>query len=317
MNVLHDDDGVIDHQSDGKQGQRVERIINRPQKEAHADKRQRDGDDRDQDRAEGAEEQQDHQHDDDDRLADGLEHLFDGGGDELGGIVDHRHRHAFGQIALEPGQFRAHRFGRIERVGGRRRHDADEDAFLAVEVDAHVRRLRAKLDLGYVVQAHDLVVVGAQRQGAEGLRRLQCGLRFHGEGDVFVLGLAGRGQEVGVADGLQHFCCGHSACGEPDGIDPNAHGEDLVAEHLRVRHTVHGGHLRLDHAGHVFGDFLRRHAIGQYRQVHQRECAAGSLLDDRIFGLGRQFAADMPDLGDDLGQQLVGIHVQPHVDRHG
>ena len=55
VDVLHHDDGVVDDETDGQhqgqQRQEVDRVAERQQREHHADERQRDGDDRDERRA--------------------------------------------------------------------------------------------------------------------------------------------------------------------------------------------------------------------------------------------------------------------------
>src|SRR5690606_5487409 len=95
--------------------------------------------------------------------------------------------------------------GRVERIGRRRREDAYEGTGLAVELDDRVGALGGEFYLGHLAQAHDLAVRRLQRQRTEALRRLQRRLHGDGIGDVFVLRLARRGQEVGRAERSQHL----------------------------------------------------------------------------------------------------------------
>ena len=98
LHVLHHHDGVVDHQTDREDdGQKGEQVDGEPEglhQEDAADQRHRDRHHRHQDRAEGAEEEEDDDHDDQQRVAEGLEHLADGVGDVVGGVI--------GDAGLEP-----------------------------------------------------------------------------------------------------------------------------------------------------------------------------------------------------------------------
>ena len=110
-----------------------------------------------------------------DRLADGLEHLVDRGADRLGRIVDELDLSCPAAVsAWIAGSSLRTAAADVERVGRRRREDADEGAGLAVEADdarrARRRRARSRATSRSRTTSSPF---GAQRQRAEGLRRLQ------------------------------------------------------------------------------------------------------------------------------------------------
>ena len=81
LDVLHHDDGVVDHDADGQhqaeQREIVEREAERRQHGEGADQRHRDGDDRDDRGAPGLQEQDDDHDDEDHGLEQGLDHRVD------------------------------------------------------------------------------------------------------------------------------------------------------------------------------------------------------------------------------------------------
>ena len=144
VDVLDHDDGVVDDEADGEhqrqQREQVDGVAERQQREHHADQRQRDGDDRDQRRAQIAEEQEDDDDDDQRRLEQRLLHLLDRGVDELGGVVGDGRFQPGGQLALDVGEGLAHVGDDGQRVGGRRGEDADEHRLQPVEHGGGIRR---------------------------------------------------------------------------------------------------------------------------------------------------------------------------------
>ena len=148
VDVLDHDDGVVDDEADGQhqrqQRQQVDGIAERQQREHHADQRQRNGDDRDQRRAQVAEEQEDHHDDDQRRLQQRLLHLLDRGVDELGGVVGDGGLHAGRQLPLDVREGLAHVADDGQRIGGRRREDADEHGLQPVEHGGGIGAFRAR-----------------------------------------------------------------------------------------------------------------------------------------------------------------------------
>ncbi|MPL75498.1 hypothetical protein SDC9_21322 [bioreactor metagenome] len=320
VDVLHHHDRIVDHKADrqhhGQQREQVDRIAKRQQHRHHADERERDGDDRHQHRAQRAEEEQDHHDDDRHGLADGLEHLVDRGRDLLGRVIDELDLHPVGQRVVDRRQLVAHRLRGVERVRRGRRREPDEGALTAGEGDDLARVVRGELNPRHVAQPHHLVAGGADRQRAEGLGRLQR--RFQGDrlGDVDVLGLARRRQEVRGLDRRQHLGGGDVARSQLVGVDPDPHRVVRSADDADLGDARDRRHPRLDHALEVFGQLLGRHVRVDRRKVHQREGAPGALHDHRVIGFGGQLAAHLLHLRQHLGQGRVGVRTELHVDRH-
>ncbi len=97
-------------------------------------------------------------------------------------------------------------------------------------------------------------------------------------------------------------------------IEPDAHGEHLAAENLRVGDAVDRLQARLNDAGQIVGDLRGGHHARIERQVHEGEALPGLFDDDRIVGLARQEAAHLIDLGERVRHRPVGIGVEPQVE---
>ena len=92
LDVLHHDDGVVDHDADRQHQAEQRKVVEREAEHRHdeegADERHRNGDQRNDRRAPGLQKQDHHQHHQNDRLADGLDHRVDRLLDEFGRVVD-------------------------------------------------------------------------------------------------------------------------------------------------------------------------------------------------------------------------------------
>ena len=99
-------------------------------------------------------------------------------------------------------------------------------------------------------------------------------------------------------------------------VEPDAHGERLPAEDLRVGDAVDGLQLGLHHARQVVGDLRRGQHVAVERQVHERRGLARLLDDDGVHGLLRQDAAHLVDLGQHVGDGAVRVGVEAQVERH-
>ena len=148
VDVLHHDDGIVDHQADGQhqrqQRQQIDRIAERQQHEHHADQRQRNGDDGNDGRAQVAQKQKDHHDHDQPGLDQRGLHLLDGRFDELGRVIGDRRLHARRQLALDIGERIAHLGDDGQRVGRRRGEHADEHRLLARRTPRRNRRFPAR-----------------------------------------------------------------------------------------------------------------------------------------------------------------------------
>ena len=150
MDVLDDDDGVVDHKADGQhegeQRQEVDRVAKREEEDRHTHQRQRNGDNRNQGRAYIAEKQEDDDDDDDRRFAERLAHFPDRRIDEHGCIIGDARLKLRRQLALQVGKFGAHLRDHRQRVGVRRRGDAQEHRLQPVEGRCRIEVLRPEID---------------------------------------------------------------------------------------------------------------------------------------------------------------------------
>ena len=318
VDVLHHHDGVVHHQADGQhhgqQGEQVDRVAHQLHEEQHADHRQRDGHHRDQHRAQRAEEQEHHQDDDQHGLGQGLHHLVDGRLDEARGVVGDLHAQAGRQLGLQFRQQGAHAVDHVQRVGAGGAVDADVHRGNAVEGADAVVAFRAHLHPRHIAQQHPAVALGAQGDGGEVFRGLQVGVGIEAGNHVLALHLAGGGQEVVAAHCVGHVP-GRQAVGrQAHRVDPQAHGEHLVAEDFRLGNARQGGQLGLHHARQVVGDLRVGQRFAEHADVHQCRGVGGLAGQHRVLGLLRQAVLHLVGLGQQLGEQPVAIAADARID---
>ena len=258
VDVLHHDDGVVDDEADGEherqQRQKVDRVAERQQREHDADQRQRNGDDGDEGRAQAAEEQEDDDDDDDGRLDQRLLHLADRGVDELGRVVGDCRFEARRQLRHDLGEGLAHIGDDGQRVGRRRRIDADEHRLEPVEHRGGIDVLGSEIDVGDVVEADERIAARGDDEPAErsGVIERGGGVDRHLHEVAFYL--SGRRREVVGRERVVHLRRRHAERRHLVGIEPNPHREHLPAEDLRVGDAVDGLQLGLHDARQVVGD---------------------------------------------------------------
>ena len=221
------------------------------------------------------------------------------------------------QPRLDAGNHAADAVDHGQRIGFGRAVDADEHRLQSVEGRGRIRVLRPELDLGDVAEAHQRVAVGGDHQLAERLGGVERGQRVDADLGVVALHFAGGGGEVVGRQRVAHVVGADAERRHPLRVEPDAHGEGLAAEDLRVGDAVDGLQLRLDDADEIVGDLRRRHHRRIERQVHQREALPGLLDDHRIVGVLRQHAAHLIDLGQRVGHRAVGIGVEAQVQGDG
>ena len=146
---------------------------------------------------------------------------------------------------------------------------------------------------------------------------VERGQRVDADLGVVAFDFARRGGEVVGRQRRAHVVRGDPERGHFGRIEPDAHGEHLAAENLRVGDAVNGLQARLHDAGQEVGDLRGRHHARIEGQVHQREALARLLDNHRIVGLARQKAAHLIDLGERVGHRPIGIGVEPQVEGDG
>ena len=97
-------------------------------------------------------------------------------------------------------------------------------------------------------------------------------------------------------------------------IEPDAHGEGLAAQDLRIGDAVDGLQPGLHHPRQIVGDLRAGHHLAVEGEVHQRGGLAGLLDDDGVLRLARQLALDLLDLRQHVGDRPVGVGVEPQVE---
>ena len=120
LDVLHDHDGIVDHDADGEhQPEERERVDREAEGEQHregADRGDRYRDERDERGAPGLQEEDDDQHYQRDRLQQCVQDRFDRLAHELGRIVQNPVVHPFGEVLLQLLHGLADGLGEIERI---------------------------------------------------------------------------------------------------------------------------------------------------------------------------------------------------------
>ena len=202
-------------------------------------------------------------------------------------------------------------------IGARGLFDADEDRRYALVERGRVVVLGPQLDGRHVTQAHQGLSVGAQDQVTEVLHpaHVRIGAQVHGE--IAVLEPAHPG-EIVVAhqDGLD-VRGRHPQGRHAPGVQPDPHGEGLVADQPRLGHPRDGLELWLDHPQQVVGDLGLIHVLAVEGHVHQGRGIARGGVDDRVLGLPGQDVALARHLGLDLRHRRLGVVVEDHVGLDG
>ena len=176
--------------------------------------------------------------------------------------------------------------------------------------------MRSELDLRHVAEAHQRIAMRRDHQPAERLGAVEGGQRVDADLGKVAFDLAGGGGEVVGVERGAHVVRRHAERSHAGRIEPDAHGEGLSAQDLRIGDAVDCLQARLHHAGQIVGDLRRGHHVRIERQVHEREALAGLLDDHRIVGVARQEAAHLIDLGERVGHRPVGIGVETQIERN-
>jgi hypothetical protein len=104
--------------------------------------------------------------------------------------------------------------------------------------------------------------------------------------------------------------------GELHRVEPQAHGEHLIAENLRFGHARQRRQFRLNHPRQVVGDLRVAQILAEEADVHQCRGIGGFLAQHRVFGVLRQLVFHLIGLGQQFGEQAVGVGTDARVDRN-
>ena len=277
-------------------------------------KRERDGDHRNDGRTHRTKEEKDDNDDDQERLAQGLDHLFDGVFDVGGAVIGDAGGEAVGQLLADRLHFRPHPLDHVQRVGVGQGPDAHEHRRLSGKSHLGVVILGPEHHLAHILDADDGALVFPDHQLFEIVHRPHVGVGGQIDLDHRALGLADGGQEVVGGQGLTHLHRADVEGGHAGGVEPDAHGKGPRPQHLGPLHALEGGKPRLDDANQIIGNLVLRQDIGGEAEIGRGELGVRRLdVDDGDFRLGRQIAAHLIDLGTDLGQGLDRIVVEPQA----
>ena len=141
-----------------------------------ADKRDRDGDQRDQHGAQRAEEKINYDRHDDQGLRQGLQNFIDRGVDIFGSVISDFPGETGGEVLLNELHFAADALDHVERIGVRQHPDPHEDGPFAREPHLGVIILRAEFNVGDIAKPEELVPGLANDQVAEFLDGAKIGV---------------------------------------------------------------------------------------------------------------------------------------------
>ena len=308
--VVHQHAYRHDHR---QQGQQVDRVAHDLHVKNDTDDRQRNGYQRYQRRAEGTQRQEDNGNHDYRGDRQGADHLVDRCLDKFGGIVGYRRLQAGREGFLELGEFLVDQLDRGQRVAVGGAVDGDVDRGNAVEHDQRVVTLGAEFDIGDIAQAHHVHAVVADHETPENVRIARVGNRVDVGLHQLAAGCTGGRLVVLLADCVDDIGRRNVQRGHPHRVHPDAHRVGLAAENFGRGDAAHGRQRRLHGAQQVIGYLDVGKALAVKAVIGQREPHGRLLGDDRVFGLGRQLAANRSHLGADFGQRSVGIDAEFHV----
>ena len=156
---------------------------------------------------------------------------------------------------------------------------------------------------------------GLERDGGERFRRLQLGVGVDAGDHVLALHFAGRREEVVLAHRLVHVAGGNPIGRELHRVQPEAHGEHLVAEDFRFGHARQRRQLGLDDPRQVVGDLRVAQLVAVEADVHQRGGVGRLLVQHWVLGILRQLVLHRVGLAQQLGVEAIGVGTDARIDR--
>ena len=330
FDILHHDDGVIDHDADGQdQGEKRQGVDREAQCQLHREHthdRHRNGHDRDEGGAPVLQEDHNDQHDQEDRLDQRVLHGGHGFLDEFGRIVGDHVVDTGREVLRRRLDSLQHGGGRFQRIGARLLHDRHADTRLATEIAIHREVLSGDLHPRNIAQAGDLAIRAAldddvlelvfRNQAAlDGDRDFERGGRSVGEGRT-AQAATGRLDVLGAQGG--HDVTGrHVIRGGPFRIDPHTHGIIAAAENLDIAHAFQAQQLVPQHGVGVIAQIgaVDTAIIGAQGNDEQE---AGGFLVHAHPGLSHLFRqARLGTIDAVLDQDLGGIQIGARREGHG
>ena len=327
LHVFEHDDGVVDHDADGKHKAEHGQGIDGEPKGIHARERPHDGHGHgeagDQRGAPVLEEQEHHEEHQHHRLEQRLHHLLDGNLHEGRGIVGDAVGHAHGERLGQFLHLGLDHFGGGEGVRARRKVNADGHSFEAVVLAHKIVALRAEFDGRHVLEAEDGAVrLRAEDDVAELFRGGQAALRGdlprHAHAGRHGLGAHAPRRELGVLipQGGGDVLRRDPKLAHDVRLEPHAHGVILRREVLGVTHTGKAFQLiddvqqrvvaeidgvvplirrgqedDLEHGGRLF-EHRDAHALHFLRKLRQRKLNPVVHVDGRLIRISAHIEGD-------------------------
>ena len=198
--VFHHHDGIVHQQANGQhhgeERQGIDAIAKGRQNAKGAEQHHGHGDGRDQGGAEVLQEEVHDQEHQDHRLDESGHHLTDRDAHEGRGVVGVNGLHARGKIGGQVSHLAFHRVGGLQGIGPGGQADRHAGSGLAQVAAIAAIALAAQGDAGQVAEVNrGPILLGAQADGAELLRRRQPALDIHGRGELLAL-VRGTGPEL-------------------------------------------------------------------------------------------------------------------------
>ncbi len=323
MDVFKHHDRIVDHQSDRQhQRQESQDVDGKAERHEHGkgrDQRHRNRDRRDQRGPQAAEKQKDHQGDQADGDAQGLVDLVDGALDEHRAVVALLDRHPGGKERIETGGLRLGGSGHRHGVGGGLLDDPDADHGHGIAPEEGAVLFGSPLDPRDVAKAQQIAVVAARQDEArEILGRVEGAVDPDAELAVDGFDFS-RGQfQIFGAQCVLDIRHREMAGGQRPAVEPDAHGEHLIAADLDARDPIEHRELVHQIAAGVIRQFRDAQMVAHQIQPQDDVFVAVDLLDLGRLGLRGQLIQDAGDpVADVVGGAVdVAVDVELHRD-HG
>ena len=255
MHGLHHHDRVVHHDADGQhQGEQRDQVDGQPEELHHeegADQRHRHGQDGDQRGTPVAQEQEHHQGHQDERVAERVQHLFNGGVQEGAHVIAHLVVHPRGHELGLVLQGALHLFDHVAGIAAQGLLQHDGGRGLPVQVAVDVEEGAAQFHIGDVAELdHLALLVGPDDDvlvlfGFVVLPLVhQHVLQRLGIDPRTLAQSAGACEQALFLHGLQHLLRAHLVGPHAVRFHPDAHGIDPAAQDLGLCHARHPLDLR-------------------------------------------------------------------------
>ena len=284
--VLHHDDRIIHHQSNGdhqgQQGQQIDGKSHQPDQEQDTYQGQRNCHQRDQYHPRRSQEYKNDQHHDDRGFYQGQRHFLEGFLDKDRSIGVEKHFQVRWHLCRQSWHYSLDPFRNFQGIGTRCGGDRQEHGIPSAGKGGGIIVGCRQFQLRHVTQQDPLFALLAHDDVFKILGSLHIRFCIDTGADQVSAGGAGGGYVVLFADGVVYVSGGDAKGRHAGRVQPHPHSELPATQYRGLADALQGTEFRLNGAVQVVDDLLDGHLLGEEGQVHH--CVVTEAVGhDRVF----------------------------------